>query len=448
MMELIRRLSPLRMGPNCDGLDESVRILKEILPFRVHEFPGGGEVNGWICPLKWEAPKATIRDVAGRVIYDGNAHPLGVIGYSQPFKGRVTGEELKKHLFYSDQFDDALIYHCDLFYKPFRKEWGFSVTKRFFDSVRIADIYDVDLQTTFEKGTMKVAEYTLPGESEDCIVLNAHNCHAFCCNDDLAGVAVGVEVMKRLAALPSRRFTYRLIVAPEHFGSIFYLNGLSDAEAKRLKWGVFLEMLGTKQALGYQRSFTGTSMIDRAMLNVLRNGRAEWRTDEFRKIVGNDETCWEAPGYEVPFGSLSRFPYPEYHTSKDSPELMDEKKLQESAAVVMEALFIMDNDLVMTRKFKGLVALSHPRYDLYKAFWDPSEPGRRTIDDETQRWNYLLNCIPRYFDGKTRVIEIAERHGIPFRAVHDYVLAFEAKNLIETKPAPAEDPAPRDLPPL
>src|SRR5688572_3279090 len=98
MMDIIRKLSPLRMGPNCDGADESVRILKQVLPFQVHAFEGGSEVNGWICPLKWEARKAEIRDASGKVIYDGNAHPLGVIGYSQPFQGTVSHEELKKHL--------------------------------------------------------------------------------------------------------------------------------------------------------------------------------------------------------------------------------------------------------------------------------------------------------------------------------------------------------------
>src|SRR3990167_2743356 len=450
MLELIRTLSPLRMAPNSAGLDQCVKYLCEELPFTIHEFPGGLEVNGWIVPKKWEVIEARITDLSGNLVYDGMYHPLAVIGYSQSFTGRVSKDELKKHLFYPTAFDDALVYHCDLFYKPFRKEWGFSVTKQFFDSLQEEE-YEVKLITSFETGSMKVAEYVLPGEEKESIVINAHNCHAFCCNDDLAGVAAGIEVMRRLAALPTRRFTYRLVVAPEHFGSIFYLNSLSTSKAKKLKWGFFLEMVGAGGGLALQRSFLGDTLIDRAFLNALTFGAENWWTAPFRKIVGNDETCWDSAGYEVPFPSLSRSNgkghFPEYHTSRDSPELINEQLMEETVRIVMDTLFIVENDAVMTKNFKWLVALSHPKYDLYQAFWDPSEHGRKQISEEARRWNYLMDCLPRYFDGKTRLIEIAEKHQIPFKNVFDYVKKFKAKSLINMKPAPIENPMPRELPP-
>jgi len=368
MMSLIRALSPLRMAPNSNGADQCARLLQEELPFKIHEFSGGAEVNGWICPMKWEPKEAKIRDTKGNLVYDGMWHPLAVIGYSQPYRGRVTGAELKKHLFFPNAFDDALVYHCDLFYKPFRKEWGFSVTKQFYDSIEEGRTYDVDLQTVFEEGTMKVLEYVLPGETEDSIIMNAHNCHAFLCNDDLSGVAVGIDVIRALAKLPKRRYTYRLIVAAEHFGSIFYLNKLSDKEASKLKFGVFLEMLATPGGLALQRGFLGDTLIDRAFINALQHGNVEWRTDCFRKIVGNDETCWEGAGYDIPFPSISRSlgvgHYPEYHTSRDTPELCHQDKMEEAVRIVLDAFEIMEKDAVATRNFKGLVALSHPRYNL------------------------------------------------------------------------------------
>jgi aminopeptidase-like protein len=451
-LQLIRDLSPLRMAPNSAGADASVEILKQELPFVVHEFEGGAEVNGWVCPMKWEVREAKIRDVDGGVVYDGMWHPLAVMGYSQSFVGRVTGDELKRHLFFPDAFDDALVYHCDLFYKPFRKEWGFSVTKQFFDSIQPDRVYDVELGTDFEAGTMKVLEYVLPGDSEDSVVMNAHNCHPYLCNDDLAGIAVGIEVCRALARLPRRRFTYRLVVGAEHFGSIFYLSRLSEAQAQRLKWGVFLEMLGSTGGLALQRSFRGDTMIDRAFQNALAHGNVAWRSDFFRKVVGNDETCWEGAGYDIPFPSLSRSlgagHFPEYHTSHDGPDFIVPEKLAEAVRIVLDAFDILENDLVMTRKFKGLVALSHPRYDLYKAYYDPSEPDRKTVPESAMNWNYLMDCLPRYFDGETRVLEVAERHNLPFRSVCDYVRQFESKGLIDTQPAPATNPPRRALPPL
>lgn len=434
MMEIIRKLSPLRMAPNSAGLDKCVEFLKEELPFEVYEFKGGAEVNGWIVPQKWEVLEAKIRDLNGNIIYDGMCHPLAVIGYSQSFEGRIGREELKKHLFFSSVLEDALIYHCDLFYKPFRKEWGFSVTKNFYDSLN-QDEYDIELRTSFEEGTMKVSECTLKGDTDDTVVLNAHNCHAFCCNDDLSGVAVGIEIMKRLAKLPKRRYTYKLIIAPEHYGSIFYLNSRSDQEVKNIKCGIFLEMLGTKGDLILQRSFQGRNIIDRALINVLENKGKKWRTDFFRKVVGNDETCWEALGYEIPFPSLSRSEgkghYLEYHTSKDGPELMIESSLEEAVEVVLEAFAVIEKNSVMEAKFKGLVALSHPKYNLYKPFWDPSEVERKDISDNQIKWNYLMDCIPRYFNGKVSIIDIAERHELAFNVVYDYIKEFEEKDLVK-----------------
>ena len=451
MKQLISRLSPLRLAPNSAGLDECVRILQEELPFKIYEFKDESEVNGWIVPKKWEVLEAKIRDINGSIIYDGMGHNLAVIGYSQSFVGRIKATELKKHLFYTEAFEDALVYHCDLYYKPFRKEWGFSVPKQVYDSITEGE-YDVELRTSFEEGTMKVVEYVLEGESSYSIVLNAHNCHASCCNDDLSGVAVGVEAMRRLSKLAQRRFTYRLIIAPEHYGSIFYLSRLDDEEVSNIKWGIFLEMLGNDNKLALQRSFIGTSLIDRALTNALQWVAGDWWTAPFRKIVGNDETCWEAAGYEIPFPSLSRSDgkshFPEYHTSYDCPELINEARLEEAVRVILEAVYILENDSIMKRKFKGLVALSHPRYDLYKPFADPSEPDRRTISQMQIKWNHLMDCIPRYFDGETRILEIAERHETSFRNIFEYIKEFEKKGLVELIPAPATNPVPRELPPV
>lgn len=451
MKDLITKLSPLRMAPNSAGLDKCTEFLCQELDFNIIEVEGGSEINGWIVPQKWEINRATIKNANGDLIYDGMHHPLAVIGYSQSFSGKISGKELKQHLFYSGVFDDALIYHCDLFYKPFKKEWGFSVTKIFFDSIDENATYDVDLSTSFESGTMKISEYTLPGESTDTIVINAHNCHAFCCNDDLSGIAVGIEAMREMAKLPNRHYTYKLIVAPEHFGSIFYLEGLTDEQANQLKGGFFLESVGAGGPLNLQRSFEGNTVIDRAFLNALEYGTEKWVTHPFRKVIGNDETCWEAAGYDIPFPSLSRcygdIKFPEYHTSKDSPDLMDEGMLQETLDVVLQTLMILEKDSTLTRQFKGLVALSHPKHDLYFPMTDPSKHDREEIDHMALRWNYLMDCLPRYFDQKTRLLQIAERFEVPFDAVYDYVKKFEQKDLVTMQKAESMFASDQPLPP-
>lgn len=426
MLDLLRAICPLRLAPVSSGTAQAVEILCEELPFTVHEYLSLSEHNGWVVPQKWEVKKAEIRR-NGQLVYDGMAHPLGVIGYSQSFQGQVGLEELKSHLFYHPSLHDALVYHCDLYYKVGHKNWGFCVPYKLYSELLEGE-YTVDLQTTHENGTMKVCDYFLQGKLDDTIIFNAHNCHAGQANDDISGVVVGVEVMKRLAK-HKNRYSYRLIIAPEHFGTIFYLANLSLGQIENFKYCIFLEALGNDNRIALQESFTGTSELDRAAYQYLRHYQPDFFSDKFRKIVGNDETVWEAPGIEVPTISLSRFPYPEYHSSMDTDDIILKNRLEDAVEAVLGIVHILETNCTTRRKFEGLIALSNPRYNLYIDQADPSI--RPTIPAEQRKWNYLMDCLPRYFDGKVTILDIAERHELPYDRVYEYVCKFQKRGLVE-----------------
>src|SRR3989338_10751282 len=163
IMEILKRVQGLSAAPVSAGTDEQNRILREFLPFKILEYKSGREHNGWYVPQKWEVIKAEIKK-DGKLIYDGKKHPLGVIGSSESFKGKVNLEELKKHLYYKEDAPDNIVYHCDLFYKPYIKLWGFSLPYNLYKNFEEGE-YEIDLQTLHEKGTMKVLEYTKPGRS-------------------------------------------------------------------------------------------------------------------------------------------------------------------------------------------------------------------------------------------------------------------------------------------
>ncbi len=431
MLDLITDLHPIRSGTVCDGADQLMVRLTRELGFEIHEFASGLEWNGWIIPWKWDCQKATIHDSAGRLVYDGNAHPLGVASYSDSFVAGIGGKMLKDHLFFCDKdgYEDEIIYHCDWWYKPHARSWGMCIPKRIYETIDDRAAFHVELRTTFEPGTMKVAEYVLRGETNESIVLNAHTCHPGCANDDLSGVAVGIEVMRLLAQQPQRRYTYRLICAPEHYGSIFYLQRFGN---QLPAYALFLESLGSTGPLALQESFTGHTAIDRALSNALTT--REHMTGEFRSIVGNDETCWEAQNIGVPCPSLSRVPFPQYHTSRDNPGLMSVPHLEEAVCVVLEALLNIDRDVVATSDIKGLICLSSPQYDLYQPFFDPSIPGRRTISDGAMRWNKFMNHLPRYLDGNHSALRLAERFGLKAQAVRDYLAGWEECGLAKLEP--------------
>ncbi len=99
MMQMLEDLTPLSRAVCSIGYDKAVEYMREVLPFELISIPQTTEHNGWAIPPSWDVAEAKIlKD--GRLIYDGAAHPLGVIALSAPFSGTVDLEELKKHLYY------------------------------------------------------------------------------------------------------------------------------------------------------------------------------------------------------------------------------------------------------------------------------------------------------------------------------------------------------------
>jgi len=318
-------------------------------------------------------------------------------------------------------------------YRPWSADWALSVPYRIYRKLGRGR-YRVDLETVYEPGEMLVATLDHPGESDRTIVFNAHTCHPQQANDDLAGVVALVRLFQWLRGRKTR-YTYRLVLAPEHVGTVFYLRDCKDIA--RMVGGAFAEMPGTAGPIRIASSFLGGQMIDRAFRNAAlgtRHACVPWRQG-----AGNDETVWEAPGYEVPFVEVSRSagienPYPEYHTSRDTPELMNAGKLQEYFELLQRVVNIFEDNATLHRNFTGLICLSNPQYDLYLERPDPAVAKKLPADSE--QWGHLLDCLLRYFDGSMTILDIAEKHALPFERLHHYLKRFEAKKLVRFEFAP------------
>lgn len=426
MIELLKNIYPLALAPVSPDTDKAVEIMKKYLPFKVYEFNSGEEHNGWTIPMSWKVIKADIRK-DGKLIFDGTKHPLGVMGYAKSFSGKMSLAKLKKHLTYRKDLPNAIGYYCDYYYKQWLSDWGFSVPYSLYKEMEEGK-YKVELETRFEKGTMKVIEYHLPGKTKDTILFNAHNCHAGQANDDIAGVVVGMELMRRLSKRKNW-YSYRLVIAPEHLGTVFYLKKLGVKSAKQIKYGFFLEMLGNSNRLILQKSFHGDTYLDKVCIHYLSTKYSDFQCADFRKVIGNDETVWESPGYEIPTVSLSRWPYPEYHTSMDNEVIIAEEKLEDAVNTLLGIVNIFETNCKIKRKFDGLIALSNPKYDLYiKPGTDPSIS--EILPKDATKWNYLMDCIPRYFNGEYTVFDIALRHNMPYEELYDYIKKFKDKGLV------------------
>ena len=413
--------------------------VKQELPITLHRYPSGSTFNGWLVPPLWQVEKATISK-NGQLVFDGKAHPLGVATYSKSFQGQLDFEKLKPHLVTNADLPQAYIYHCMWQYRPWNADWALSVPYEVYKTFGPGR-YQVDLVTSYQSGEMLVAEYEQKGKSDQTLVFNAHTCHPQMANDDFAGVAVLIRLFQWLQS-QNTYYTYRLVLGPEHLGTVFYLHDQSEAQLQQLISGVFAEMPGTKGGpIKVASSFLGDQPIDKAFKNAVRHHSQAYTLVPWRQGAGNDETVWEAPGYEVPFVEVSRcldllLPYPEYHTSLDSADLMDEAQLDEFYQVLVKVIEILEHNATIYRQFNGLICLSNSAYNLYLERPDPAVV--KNLAEDSEKWGYLQDCMFRYFDGSISILDIAEKHDLPFDRLYQYLLKFKEKGLVKLKFSPIE----------
>jgi aminopeptidase-like protein len=423
MMQVLRDLTPLNRAVCSLGYDQAVDYLCEVLPFRVIAVPSTFQHNGWVIPPSWDVEEARIMK-DGRLIYDGTEHPVGVIGLSSSFCGIVSLEELKRHLYYDHRNDNSIPFHYRQQFRSWSRDWGFCVPKHLYNQLT-PGYYDVSIRTNESPGVLKILEYTHSGTSDFTIVLGGNLDHAGVANDGLAGCVVGLEVMRQLIGRKTK-FSYSLVLSPGILGSEIYLAGISENGRKHLLEGIFLEMLGSATQLAVQESRHPIVNSLHALKASLDHLDLPYRTGPFESIIVNDEYVWE--NYGIPMLSLSRFPYPEYHSSHDSVEIIKEDSLNEAVEALLGMIDRLETSPIIQKKFKGNVCLSNPEYDLYVDYGQIALGDH--LSESRRKLRSLMDLIPA-LERPVSVKAVADHVGLTEAEALDYLKRWSAKGLIE-----------------
>jgi len=438
IIPLTRDLCAFPVGVVSDANEAMFARIAQETPLELHRFASGEEYNGWTVPQNWRVKRAAIIK-NGKQIFDGTCNPLAVAYYSKSFSGVLDWEELKPYLVTHPKLPHAHVFHCMWQYRPWQAEWAMCIPRAIYETMGPGE-YRIELETEYTPGEMLVGVHDLRGETEQTIVFNAHTCHPHMANDGFSGVATSIRLVQWLARRKPR-YSYRLVFGPEHLGTVFYLNSLPAAELDKICCGAFIEMTGTTGPLKLASTFLGGQLIDRALAHAAKHHSSAYVEAPWRCGAGNDETVWEAPGYEVPFTEVTRCidqfdPFPEYHTNLDTPESLHAANVDETFLVLQKAIEIIENNAVMHRRFDGLICLSNPRYDLYLERPDPAVC--KDLEADSEKWGHLLDCLFRYFNGSVTILDIAERHDLPFDRLYQYIKRFESKDLVRLQFAPVK----------
>ena len=435
MVELARELCAFRTAVVADDNAALFARIGQEIPLQMFRVASGETYNGWVVPQNWRVKRAKLlRD--GVEVFDGTAHTLGVGYYSKSFTGEIDWAELEPRLVSNPALPDGYMFHCMWQYRPWDADWRLSMPHRVRATLG-SGRYRVELETEYEAGEMLVAHCHKAGRSDETIVFNSNNCHPHMANDGFAGTAVLIRLMQWLMDRDTH-YSYRLVIGPEHLGSVFYLRDRPKAEVDRMVGGVFHEMPGTGGALKATSTFAGGHPLDRAFESVLAHHAAARELVPWRQGAGNDETVWEAPGYEVPFVELTRCedqfaPYREYHSSLDTADLMQPAQLEETLTVMQKVCEVLEDDVYIERRFDGLICLSNPAYQLYMERPDPTVT--KDLEADAEKWGHLLDCLFRYMDGDMTVLDIALKHDLPFDRLRRYIGRFEEKGLVSLRRA-------------
>jgi aminopeptidase-like protein len=196
---------------------------------------------------------------------------------------------------------------------------------------------------------------------------------------------------------------------------------------------------------GYKRTWRGDSLIDRAVRLTFKELGLAYTEYPF-EVNGSDERQYSTPGLRVPVGTISKdkyYEYPYYHTSLDNLEFISAGDLVETLKLYLLAI----EKLEQNRTYRPLNPIGEPM--LGKRGLYPKVGGairqkaadsatlhaerRYAVDAGSILYGNELDAIRWvlfHADGRTPLIEVAERTGLPMRQLAEMAEKLVAGGLL------------------
>ena len=365
----------------------------------IHEIPSGTPVFDWTVPKEWRIREAYIEDEAGNRIVDMQENNLHVMGYSTSVDRWVDLDELKEYI-YTERNQPDLIPYVTSYYK---ERYGFCMSERQKNTLAHGK-YHMYIDSELFDGVLNYAEAVIPGEMEQEIFFSTYICHPSMANNECSGPALAAELIRFVASMERRKYTYRFIFIPETIGSISYMSTedhLAHMKATMLT-GFNLSCVGDDRDYSIVETRYADTLADRVLKNVLRYHVDDYTTYSFLER-GSDERQYNAPGIDLPVVCYCRSKfgeYPEYHTSADDMTLVSPEGFQGSYEVMTQVI----QTLEANEKYQMMV-LGEPQ--LGKRGLYPTVSQKGSYDGIAAMVDFIA-----YADGKHDLIEISERIGV------------------------------------
>ena len=415
MMSLLEEIYPHPRMINSPGLDKTFEIIKREIPDTIiHEYPSGMECEDWIVPSSWSVKEGFMKDSSGNTIASIEESHLFISPYSEPVDGWFTKEEITKHLTTRPDRPDAFALEHRNAYNYQLVDWGITMPYTRWSNLPEGK-YHVRIETDCKPGSMKVGEYFLKGKKPETICICAHIDEL--CNDDLSGCVVAIELMRYIESLTERQYSYQMLLVPEMFGPMFF--AYNNPEKIKHTIGMLnLEALGAGSRLFLKRALQTGSGIERVHREALKKEGITFGEMDFFEGYGNDERVYAWPQLNIPGVALQRFPFDEYHTSDDTPDIINSKYLMEAVEIGKKFVQILEQNYV-------------PDF-LYRL---PPWLTRRGLyfdcRDDKEKFHKFNNIVMFNVNGRFSLLDLAEMSGLDFFKVYDYMEKFVDQGIVK-----------------
>jgi len=340
MWSLVEKLFPINRSITGNGVRQTLKILSEQIPLKIHEVPTGTKVFDWTIPQEWNLRDAYIIDPHGNKIADFKKCNLHIVGYSVPIDRTLTLDELQEHLYSLPDQPEAIPYITSYY----KERWGFCIAHN--ERLKLKEgIYHVFIDSELKDGYLTYGEFILPGEINKEVFLSTYVCHPSMANNELSGPVVAAFIGKWLASQP-RRYTYRIIFIPETIGSITYLSRHLQELKQNMIVGFNISCVGDERAYSYVASRYENTFADKVASNVLSFEHPDSIKYSFLDR-GSDERQYCSPGVDLPLVTLSRSKYgtyPEYHTSLDNLDIVTATGLRGGYELIKDCINVIENN--------------------------------------------------------------------------------------------------------
>jgi len=415
MSNLIERLYPICRSITGEGVRETIKIINEHIPIKIYEIPTGKKVFDWEVPKEWNIKDAYIKNSKGKKIVDFKKSNLHVVNYSTPIHKKMTLKEIKqaygKHFFTLPKYPDWIPYKTSYY----KENWGFCMTHNQYENLS-KDTYEVFIDSELKNGHLTYGELIIKGSLKGEILVSTYICHPSLCNDNLSGIVLSTFLAKYLAN-KELKYSYRFLFIPETIGSITWLS-LNEKKIPRIKFGFVITCVGDSGNITFKKTKNGDTELDKATIKVLQDLFKEKNYQILNFVpMGSDERQYSSPGINIPMVSIMRTQYtkyPQYHTSADNLNIMNEKCLDEIFNIYIKVIDIIENDKIYVNKYSKC------------------EPqlGKRGIYSSSSEENLVFKWILNMTDGKHSLLDIAIRSNISFDKIKNASDILYSKGLI------------------